>query len=76
MIFFENSDKQTNGDSDPRLDLNGVLRSAVEGVDSQMLFDPFEEEFDFPTGAVKLSNIQRRFGEIIGEKHMGTSGNL
>ena len=70
MTFFENSDEQINGDGDPHLDSNGVLRSAVEGFDSQMLFDPFEEEFDVPTATVKLSDIQRRFGEIVGEKHI------
>jgi hypothetical protein len=31
-----------------------------------MLFDPFEEEFDIPGAAVKLGDLQRRFGEIVG----------
>ena len=74
MTFFENSDEQINGDGAPHLDSNGVLRSAVEGFDSQMLFDPFEEEFNVPTAAVKLSDIQRRFGEIVGEKHIQLFG--
>ena len=53
--FFSNNYEQINGDGDPRLDSYGVLRSAVEGFDSQMLYDPFEEEFDVPTATVKLT---------------------
>ena len=56
MTFFENSHEPVNGDGDPHLDTHGVLRSAVEGLDSQMLFDPFEEEFNVPTAAVKLGD--------------------
>ena len=74
MTFFENSHEQVNGDGDPHLDTHGVLRSAVEGLDSQMLFDPFEEEFDVPTATVKLGDLQRRFGEIVGEKHIQLFG--
>ena len=74
MTFFENSHEQVNGDGDPHLDSNDVLRSAVEGFDSQMLFDPFEEEFDVPTATVKLGDLQRRFGEIVGEKHIPLFG--
>ena len=55
MTFFENSYEQINGDGDPYLNAHGVLRCAVESFDSQMLFDPFEEEFDVPTAKVKLS---------------------
>ena len=60
MTFFENSHEQVNGDGDPHLDTHGVLRCAVEGFDSQMLFDPFEEEFDVPAAAVKLGDLQRQ----------------
>jgi hypothetical protein len=54
MTFFENSYEQVNGDGDSHLGTHGVLRCAVEGIDSQMLFDPFEEEFDIPAAAVKV----------------------
>ena len=74
MTFFENSHEQVNGDGDPHLDTHGVLRCAVEGFDSQMLFDPFEEEFAVPAAAVKLGDLQRRFGEIVGEKHIQLFG--
>jgi hypothetical protein len=39
-----------------------------------MLFDPFEEEFNVSTAPVKLSDMQRRFGEIIDEKHIQLFG--
>ena len=71
---MKNSHEQVNGDGDPHLDTHGVLRSAVEGLDSQMLFDPFEEEFDVPTATVKLGDLQRRFGEIVCEKYIPLFG--
>ena len=70
MTFFENSYEQINGDGDPYLNAHGVLRCAVESFDSQMLFDPFEEQFDVPAAVVKLGDCQCRFGEIVGEKHV------
>src|SRR5216683_7153783 len=33
-----------------------------------MLLDPFEEEFDLPTAAVKLGDRERWQGEVVGEK--------
>ena len=74
MVFFENGHEQLNTDGDPHLNSNGILRSAVEGFHSQMLFDPFEEEFDVPAASVKLGDLQRRFGEIVGEKHIQLFG--
>ncbi len=46
-----------DGYGDPHLDSNGVLRSAVDGVDSQMFFDSFEEECDVLIARVKLRDI-------------------
>ena len=40
----------------PDLDLYGVDRVAVEGLDSQILFDPLEEQFDLPATLVQLCN--------------------
>ena len=35
-------------DRGPDLGFDGILRGAVEGFDAQVLFDPFEEQFDLP----------------------------
>lgn len=33
-----------------------------------MLFDPFEEQFDLPTTAIKIGNTLRRQVEMVGQK--------
>jgi hypothetical protein len=54
------------------LRLDGVLRSAEEGFDPQMLLDPLEEEFDLPPTAIELGDGERRqkwprrFGQFSG----------
>src|SRR5215472_14354836 len=68
QLFFENGNQEVHRDSGPDLDPYRILGSAVEGFDSQMLFDPFEKQFDLPTAAVELSNGQRRFGEVVGQE--------
>jgi hypothetical protein len=42
-MLSEDSDQYVNGDSDPCLSLHRVLAGVIEGLDAQMLFDPFEE---------------------------------
>jgi hypothetical protein len=74
MTFFENRHEQVNGDGDPNLYTHGVLRSAVESFDSHMLFDLFDEEFDFLTATVKLCDFERRFVENICKKHITLFG--
>lgn len=33
-----------------------------------MLFDPFEEQFDLPTTAIKIGNALRRQVEVVGQE--------
>ena len=40
------------------MSLHGIFTGAEEGLDTQMLFDPFEEEFDLPAAFVQLSDSQ------------------
>ena len=47
-----------DGDGDPDLDPHRVLGSALKGFDAQMLFNPFEEQFDLPAAAVELRDRQ------------------
>ena len=54
--FFEDGDQDINRDGDPDLHFYGILGSAVKGLDPEMLFDPTEEQFHFPTGAIQLCN--------------------
>src|SRR5689334_25080224 len=72
--FFENGNQKVHRNSGPDLDPYRVLGSAVEGLDSQMLVDPFEKQFDLPTTAIELSNGQCRFGEVVGQKDQSLAG--
>ena len=47
--FLQLRDQQVDRDRGPDLGLHGVGRVAVEGLDAQVLFDPFEELLDLPT---------------------------
>ena len=68
QTFFQNSDEQIDGDGGPDLGAHRVGRGAVKGFDAQMLFDPFEEEFDLPAAAIELGDGQRWHGEVVGQK--------
>ena len=43
-------------------------RSAVEGFDAQVLFDPLEKQFDLPATAIKLGNGHGGEIKIVGQK--------
>ena len=47
-LFVDDGDHHIGGNRDPDLRFDGVRTGAVEVFDSQVLFDPFEEEFDAP----------------------------
>ena len=40
----------------------------VEGLDAEMLFDPFEEQFDLPAEFVEPGNRQSGRSKVVGEK--------
>jgi len=42
--FSDDSDQYINADRNPDLGSDRVLRGAVEGLDTQMLFDPSKEQ--------------------------------
>jgi len=48
------------------LRLHRVFRRAVKRFDAQVLFDPFEEKFDGPTGFVQRGDDERCGLEIGG----------
>ena len=51
-LLSDDGHQHVNGNSDPDLRFDCVLRGAIEGFDSEMLFDPFEEQLYLPTGLV------------------------
>jgi hypothetical protein len=38
--------------SNPDLSVNSILRSAVKGLDSQILLDPFKEKLNLPAALI------------------------
>ena len=72
-LFLDDRNQHVNTDRNPDLSLHGVFRCAVKGLDVQVLFDPFEEEFDLPPTPVKLSDDQRRLVEVVREKSQSSS---
>ena len=66
--FSNDGDKDIGGNGDPDLGLYRIVGSAVEGLDSEMLLDPFEEQFDLPSALVEFGDGQCGKDEIIGQK--------
>ena len=70
--FLCNGDENVDDDGHPDLDLHGVGRSPVEGLDPQMPLDPFEEQLHLPPLLVDIGDGLRRNGEKVGQKHEAT----
>ena len=50
------------------LDANSILRCSPGFLDTQMLLDPFEEQFHAPSIAVEIGNCFGRRRQIVGQK--------
>ncbi len=51
-----------------------ILGGAIEGLDSQVLLDPFEEQFDLPSAFAEIGDDLCREGEVVGQKHQALVG--
>jgi hypothetical protein len=67
--FSDDSNKDIGGNGDPDLSFYRVERSTIESLDTEMLFDPFEEQFYLPSALVELGNGQCRKYKIVGQKN-------
>jgi hypothetical protein len=74
QTLFQNGDEQIAGDGGPDLAVQGVRAGAVKGFDAQMLFDPFEEQFDLPAATIELGNGQGWHGEVVGQEDQCPAG--
>lgn len=71
--LFDDGHQHVHRHRIPDLGAHGILGGAVEGLDAQVLFDPFEEQFDLPATAVQFGNGQGRQGEVVGQQHQGVA---
>lgn len=74
MNLIETGHHEVNAQGDPDLGAHGVLCGAEESFNSEVLFDPFEEQFDLPTAFVYGCDRQGGQFEVIGEKDQPLDG--
>ncbi len=48
--------------------MDGILRGFPKFLDTQVLFNPFEEQFHVPPAAVKLGDCLGRGRQIVGQE--------
>jgi hypothetical protein len=65
QAFSDDGDEDVDRDDDPALGLDCVLAGAEKGLDAEMLFDPFEEQFDLPALFVDFSDGDCGQGEVV-----------
>jgi hypothetical protein len=66
--LFDDRNQHVDRHSDPDLCLYAVLGRAEETLDSQVLFDPLEEEFDLPPRMVQGRHGGGGDHEVVGEQ--------
>ena len=65
QTLFDDGDQHVRSDRSPYLRLDRVFGCSKERLDTQMLFDPFEEQLDLPALFVKCANSQRRKRHVV-----------
>lgn len=57
IIMFNDTNETVRDDSDMNLDTDGIFAFAPEGLNLEMLLNPFEEQFDLPPVFIKECNF-------------------
>ena len=68
QFLLDDGHEDVDRHGDPDLGFDGVLGGAVKGLDTQVLLDPFEEQFDSPPAFVESADGLSRQGELIAEE--------
>ena len=69
QFLLHDGHEDAGADGSPDWGLHGVLGVAVERLNSQVLFDPFEEQFDWPAAAMEFRDGQRGECEVVRQEH-------
>ena len=65
--LLRNDEQKVVANGYPDLRIDRVLGGSVEGLDVQMLLDPFEEKFNLPPFAVQFRDGERVFNRKVTE---------
>lgn len=68
-LLFDDGHQHINAEGDPDLCFDGVDGGTQETLGVKVALDPFEEEFDLPTGFVEGGDRGCRQGKVVGKKH-------
>lgn len=74
QVFLCNGDQHIGAHRNPDLRLYGVLAAAQKRLDTQVLLDPLEDQFDLPTLSVQRGDQLGLEREVVGQKHYPLSG--
>jgi len=66
--FLDDRDQNINGNCDPYLSLHRIFGGAEKGFDAQVLFDPFEKQFDLPAVTIQVGNCLGRYSEVVAQE--------
>ncbi len=69
QLLADDGNQNVNADGNPNLSLHSIGRSPIEIANSQVLFDPLEEEFYLPAAFVELGDGNGRQGKMIGQEN-------
>lgn len=72
--LFETGHEKVGADGDPNLGSDSIVGCAEEGLDPQVLLDPFEEEFDLPSALVDQRDSQCRDRKVVGKEDQVLAG--
>ena len=67
-LLVKDGNHEVNGDRNPDLGLHCIGTGAEVVFDTQVAFDPFEEEFDLPTALVDLCHGESGDLQVVGEE--------
>jgi hypothetical protein len=74
QTFLRNRDQQVGRYGNPYLRIYGVLARAEEDLDTQVLLDAFEEQFNLPALALQVGDQLRPEREVVGQKNQTLVG--
>ena len=67
-LLVKDGHHEVNGDRNPDLALHRIGAGTEVVFDTQVAFDPLEEEFDLPTALVELGHGERWDLQVVGEE--------